>query len=114
MRKGLLWVGFGLAGLALALGLSIAAFAITRSEFRLPARPLIHTERQAVAPPVKPSAKPKPHRPKHHHRPTHTPPPPPSSQPPPPPPSNTAPIPASPAPHPTGGGSDDHHPSGDD
>jgi hypothetical protein len=107
MKKGLLWFGFGLAGFALALGLSIGAFALTGAEFRSPARPLIHTERE-----VKGSVTPSPSRPprrSHHHenqtgrsptpRPTVAP-------------VTAPPVPASPSP--TDGGGEHHHEPSDD
>ena len=105
MKKGLLWFGFGLAGFAVALGLSIGAYAITGSEFRSPARPLVYSQQEISRPSAQATPKHKHHRQKHHPRPTHSPPPPPSSAPT---------VPSSPAPHPSGGGTNDHHPSGDD
>ncbi len=63
MKKGLYWIGFGLAGLTLALGLSLAAFAFTGSDISRPARPLI---RQVQEHTQTPSAKPsKSDEPKH-------------------------------------------------
>jgi hypothetical protein len=41
MRRGLLLVGFGLGGLALALGLTLAAFAFTGDDLGTPANPIV-------------------------------------------------------------------------
>ena len=48
MRRGLLLVGFGLGGLALALGLTLAAFAFTGDDLGTPANPIVQSPSTAT------------------------------------------------------------------
>jgi hypothetical protein len=59
MRRGLLLAGLGLGGLALTLGLTLAAFAFTGEDLGTPANPLVSpSQRQHEGPEQTPSARP--------------------------------------------------------